>query len=98
MKQIAVAYHRYVAGRLRAGGHAPDYPEQLCTLLALFAFAVTLTAKTGVAMARLHPIPIKKHGCRVWPLFALCLHTLRKIFVPASPAQLILFLDLLLSS
>jgi hypothetical protein len=34
--------------------HLTD-PDKLCTLLALLAFAVALTAKIGVAMARLHP-------------------------------------------
>jgi len=57
------------------------------------AFAVTLSVKTGVAMARLHPIPVKKHGRRAWSLFALGLYTLRKIFAAASPAQIIAFLD-----
>ncbi|CAN0445897.1 unnamed protein product, partial [Phaeothamnion confervicola] len=38
--------------------------DKLCTLLALMAFAVALMVKTGVAMARLHAIPIKKHGRR----------------------------------
>src|ERR1039457_4426329 len=62
--------------------HLTD-PDKLCTLLALLAFALALTVKTGVAMARL--------------LFALGLHTLRKIFVAASPAQIIAFLGQLLS-
>ena len=72
-------------------------PDKLCTLLALMAFAVALTVKTGVAMERLHAIPIKKHGRRAWSLFALGLNTLRKIFVAASPDQIIEFLDQLLS-
>ena len=76
--------------------HLTD-PDKLCTLLALMAFAVTLSVKTGVAMARLHPIPVKKHGRRAWSLFALGLYTLRKIFAAASPAQIIAFLDQLLS-
>src|SRR5471030_2437903 len=76
--------------------HLTD-PNKLCTLLALLAFAVALTVKTGVAMARLHPIPVKKHGRRAWSLFALGLHTLRKIFVAASPDQIIAFLGQLLS-
>ena len=76
--------------------HLTD-PDKLCTLLALLAFAVALTVKTGVAMARLHPIPVKKHGRRAWSLFALGLYTLRKIFVLASPAQIIAFLQQLLS-
>lgn len=61
------------------------------------AFAVALTVKTGVAMARLHPIPIKKHGRRAGSLFVLGLHTLRKIAAAASPHQIIEFLAQLLS-
>jgi hypothetical protein len=76
--------------------HLTD-PDKLCTLLALMAFAVALTVKTGVAMARLHPIPVKKHGRRAWSLFALGLNTLRKIFVAATPDQIIAFLGQLLS-
>jgi hypothetical protein len=76
--------------------HLTD-PDKLGTLLALLAFALTLTVKTGVAMARLHPISVKNHGRRARSLFALGLHTLRKIFVAASPAQIIVFLDQLLS-
>ena len=76
--------------------HLTD-PDKLCTLLALLAFAVAMTVKTGVAMARLHPIPVKKHGRRAWSLFALGLHTLRKIFAAASPDQIIAFLAELLS-
>jgi hypothetical protein len=76
--------------------HLTD-PDKLATLLALLAFAVALTVKTGVAMARLHPIPVKKHGRRAWSLFALGLHTLRKIFLAASPHQIIVFLAQLLS-
>ena len=45
-------------------------PGKLCTLLALMAFAVALTVKTGVAMARLQPIPVKKYGRRA--LSAVC--------------------------
>jgi hypothetical protein len=76
--------------------HLTD-PDKLCTLLALLAFALALTVKTGVAMARLHPIAVKKHGRRAWSLFALGLYTLRKIFVAANPAQIIAFLGQLLS-
>jgi Transposase DDE domain len=76
--------------------HLTD-PDKLCTLLALMAFAVALAVKTGVAMARLHPIPVKKHGRRAWSLFALGLNTLRKIFVAANPDQIIAFLAQLLS-
>jgi hypothetical protein len=42
-------------------GHARD-PSKRYTLLALLAFAVALAVKTGVARARPHAIPIKKHG------------------------------------
>ena len=76
--------------------HLTD-PKKLCTLLALLAFALALTVKTGVARARLHDIPIKKHGRRAWSLFALGLNTLRKIFVAASPDQIIAFLNQILS-
>ena len=76
--------------------HLTD-PDKLCTLLALLAFAVALAVKTGVAMARLHPIPVKNHGRRARSLFALGLHTFRKIFVTANPAQIIAFLGQLLS-
>jgi hypothetical protein len=89
-------------GNLKTKGFALEAthltnPDKLCTLLALMAFAVALTVKTGVAMARLHPIPVKKHGRRAWSLFALGLNTLRKIFVAASPDQTIAFLGQLLS-
>ena len=76
--------------------HLTD-PDKLATLLALMAFAVALAVKTGVAMARLHPIPVKKHGRRAWSLFALGLNTLRKIFAAANPVQIIAFLKALLS-
>src|ERR1700694_2754190 len=39
----------------------------------------------------------KKHGRRACPLFALGLHALRKIFIAANPAQIIVFLGQLLS-
>ena len=76
--------------------HLTD-PNKLCTLLALLAFAVALTVKTGVAKSRLHAIPIKKHGRRARSLFALGLNTLRKIFAAASRDQIIAFLTQLLS-
>ena len=59
--------------------------------------AVALSVKTGVAMAKIKPIPIKKHGRRAWSLFALGLHTLRKIFATASLDQIIVFFQQLLS-
>jgi hypothetical protein len=43
-------------------------PGKLSTLLAVLALTVTLCVKTGVAAARLRPIPIKKHGRRAWSL------------------------------
>ena len=89
-------------GNLKTKGFALEAthltnPDKLCTLLALLALAVALTVKTGVARARLHAIPIKKHGRRAWSLFALGLNTLRKIFVAATPDQIIAFLGQLLS-
>ena len=89
-------------GNLKTKGFALETthltnPDKLCTLLALLAFAVALTVKTGVAKARLNDIPIKKHGRRAWSLFALGLNTLRKIFVAATPDQIITFLGQLLS-
>jgi hypothetical protein len=71
--------------------HLTD-PDKLCTLLALLTFAVTLTVKTGLATARLHAIPIKKHDHRACSLFALGLNTLLKILFAASPDQIIAFL------
>ena len=89
-------------GNLKTKGFALETthltnPDKLCTLLALLAFAVALSVKTGVAKVRLHAIPIKKHGRRAWSLFALGLNTLRKIFAAASPDQIIAFLAQLLS-
>ena len=87
-------------GNLKTKGFALEathLTNKLCTLLALLAIAVALTVKTGVARAQLHTIPIKNHGRRAWSLFALGLHTFRKIFVAASPDQIIVFLDQLLS-
>jgi hypothetical protein len=77
--------------------HITD-PDKLSTLLAVLALTVTLCVKTGVAAARLRPIPIKKHGRRAWSLFALGVGVLRKITVSAKPAQIIAFLQQLLSS
>jgi hypothetical protein len=71
--------------------------RKLSTLLAVLALAVTLCIKTGVAAARRRPIPIKKHGRRAWSLFALGVGVLRKIAASASPAQVIVFLQQLLS-
>jgi hypothetical protein len=76
--------------------HITD-PGKLSTLLAVLALTVTLCVKTGVAVARLHPIPIKKHGRRAWSLFALGLAGVRKIAASADPAQTIIFLQQLLS-
>jgi transposase len=77
--------------------HITD-PDKLSTLLAVLALTVTLCIKTGLAAARLRPIPIKKHGRRAWSLFALGVGVLRKITVSAKPAQIIAFLQQLLSS
>jgi hypothetical protein len=71
--------------------------DKLSTLCAVLALAVALSVKTGVAMARLKPIPIKKHGRRAWSLFALGLHGLRKIFASPITDQIIAFLEQLLS-
>jgi len=71
--------------------------DKLSTLCAVLALAVALSVKTGSAMARFRPIPIKKHGRKAWSLFALGLHTLRKIFAAADLPQIIVFLKLLLS-
>jgi len=89
-------------GNLKSKGFALEAthltnPDKLATLLALLAFALALSVKTGVATAHRHPIPIKKHGRRARSLFALGLHTQRKIFIAASPAQVIAFLDQLFS-
>ena len=70
---------------------------KLSTLLAVLALTVTLCVKTGVALARLRPIPIKKHGRRAWSLFALGLGALRKIAASENRAQIIVFLQQLVS-
>lgn len=73
--------------------------DKLATLCAVLALSVALVVKTGVAAARIKPIPIKKHGRKALSLFALGLHTLRKIFAVSSSSlqQLFLFLHQLLS-
>jgi hypothetical protein len=71
--------------------------DKLSTLLAVLALSVALAVKTGVAAAKIKPIPVKKHGRKALSLFALGLHTLRKIFATASPSQLFLFLRQMLS-
>ena len=78
------------------GTHITD-PDKLSTLLAVLALAVALAVKTGVTAARLKSIPIKKHGRKACSLFALGIHSLRKIFAAASPDQVFVFLDQLLS-
>jgi len=70
---------------------------KLSTLLVILALAVAMSIKTGVATARLRPIPIKKHGRKAWSLFALGLHGLRKIFATAQTDQVFVFLTRLLS-
>lgn len=76
--------------------HITD-PEKLSTLLAVLALAIALSVKNGVALARLNPIPVKKHGRKAWSLFALGLHGLRKIFACASLNQIFAFLKQLFS-
>ena len=71
--------------------------DKLSTLCAVLALAVALSVKTGVAIAKVKPIPIKKHGRKAWSLFALGLHTLRKIFATANHSQIIVFFQQLLS-
>ena len=71
--------------------------DKLATLLVVLALAVALAVKTGVAASKLKPIPLKKHGRRAWSLFALGLHSLRKIAATASDHQIIFFLSQLLS-
>ena len=71
--------------------------DKLSTLCAVLALSVAMAVKTGSAMAKLKPIPIKKHGRKAWSLFAFGLHTLRKIFATASLDQVFLFLKQLLS-
>jgi Transposase DDE domain len=75
--------------------HITD-PGKLSTLLAILAIASALAVKTGVAMARIKPIPVKQHGRKAYSLFALGLQGLRKIFATAKPDQIILFLKHLL--
>ena len=71
--------------------------DKLSTLCAVLALAVALAVKTGAAVARLKPIPIKKHGRKAWSLFALGLCTLRKIFASPITNQIIAFFQQLLS-
>lgn len=78
------------------GTHITDR-DKLSTLLAVLAMAVALSVKTGVAAAKLKPIPVKKHGRKAFSLFALGLHTLRKIFAGSNLDQVIAFLQSLLS-
>ena len=72
-------------------------PDNLTPLLAVLALTVTLCVKTGIAAARRHPIPIKKHGRRAWSIFALGLGALRKIAASENSAHIIIFLEQLLS-
>jgi len=72
-------------------------PEKLSTLLAVLALTVMLCVKTGVALARRRPVPLKKHGRKACSLFALGLAAIRKIAASANPAQIIIFLQQLLS-
>lgn len=76
--------------------HLAD-PVKLSTLMALLAIAVALSVKTGVAAQRLQPIPVKTHGRKAISLFAHGLQVLRKIFASATPHQVFVFLENLLS-
>jgi hypothetical protein len=71
--------------------------DKLFTLLAGLGLAVALSVKPGAAAPRRRPIPIIKHGHRAWPLSALGLSDLRKIFGAANPPQASTFLSQLLS-
>ena len=71
--------------------------DKLSTLCVVLALAVALAVKTGAAMARLKPIPVKKHGRKAWSLFALGLSSLRKIFASPITDQIIAFFHQLLS-
>jgi hypothetical protein len=71
--------------------------QKLSTLLAVLALAVTLCVKTGVASARIRPVPVKKHGRKACSIFAIGLGALRKIAAAAEPDQVIAFLQHLLS-
>lgn len=67
-------------------------PDKLSTLLAVLSLAVTLTVKAGTAIARAHPVPLKKHGYQARSTFARGLDWLRKLMaIPeqTSTAQLI---------
>jgi hypothetical protein len=63
-------------------------PDKLSTLLGVLALAFAMSVKTGVATARLKPIPLKSHARKAGSLFALGLHTLRKILASASYPQI----------
>jgi hypothetical protein len=71
--------------------------DRLFTLLAGLGLAVALSVKPGAAAPRRRTIPIIKHGRRAWPLSALGLSALRKIFGAANPPQASTFLRQLLS-
>jgi hypothetical protein len=71
--------------------------DKLFTLLAGLGLAVALSVKPGAAAPRRGPIPIIKHGRRAWPLSALGLSALRKIFGTANPRHASTFLSQLLS-
>jgi hypothetical protein len=71
--------------------------DKLSTLCAVLAIAVALAAKTGVAVARLKPIPSKKHGRKAISLFALGLQSIRKIFASPVTEQIIIFFNQLIS-
>lgn len=71
--------------------------QKLSTLLAVLALALTLCVRTGVASARIRPVPVKKHGRKACSIFAIGLGALRKIAAAVEPDQVIAFLKHLLS-
>lgn len=102
LSQFLVVIYETMSGNFKTKSfnledtHITD-PDKLSTLLVVLALAVALSVKTGAALARLNPIPLKKHGRRAWSLFALGLHGLRKIFVSPRLDLIFHFLTQLLS-
>jgi len=78
------------------GTHITDRGK-LSTLVAVVVLVLpSLCVKTGVAMARLKLIPLKKRGRKAVSLFALGLHVLCKIFAAQPNLQITGFLKALL--
>jgi Transposase DDE domain len=76
--------------------HLTD-PGKLATLMALLAFAVALSAKTGAQANAKKPIPIKKHGRRAQSLFGLGRAILCKTLASTSLPEIARFLARLLA-